>query len=536
MPKVLIADKMSESAVEVFRQRGVEAEVATGLSPDELKKKLPGFDGLAIRSATKVTRDILEAAPDLRVIGRAGVGVDNVDQEAATARGVVVMNTPGGNSVTTAEHAISLMLAMARRIPQADASTKAGKWEKSKFQGVEVTNKTLGLVGCGNIGAIVAERAHGLRMKVIAYDPYLTPERARMLGIKRVETLDELYAGADFITLHVPKTEATTGMIDKAAMGKMKKGVRIINCARGGLIVEQDLAEMLQDGQVAAAAIDVYDEEPAKQNPLFELENTVCTPHLGASTSEAQEKVAVQVAEQMADYLTTGAVSNALNMPSLTAEESAHLGPYMTLADQIGSFAGQLTKSGISSIKIEYEGTAAELNTRPITQSALAALLRPVLASVNLVNAPVVARERDIEVSEVKHERDHDYQTLVRVTVQSEGARHTIAGTLFGGDKPRLVEIDGIAVEAELGPRMLYISNEDKPGLIGDVGSTLAESGINIATFHLGRAERGRDALALIEVDDDVAPHVVEKLNKLPAIRDVNVFRHPQIQLAEAAE
>ena len=301
-------------------------------------------------------------------------------------------------------------------------------------------------------------------------------------------------------------------------------------------IVEEDLAAAIQDGHVAAAAIDVYDEEPATQNPLFELENTVCTPHLGASTSEAQEKVAVQVAEQMADYLTTGAVSNALNMPSLTAEESEHLGPYMTLADQIGSFAGQLTKSGISSIKIEYEGTAAELNTRPITQSALAALLRPVLASVNLVNAPVVARERDIEVSEVKHERDHDYQTLVRVTVQSEGGRHTIAGTLFGGDKPRLVEIDGIAVEAELGPRMLYISNEDKPGLIGDVGSTLAESGINIATFHLGRAERGRDALALIEVDDDVAPHVVEKLNKLPAIRDVNVFRHPQIQLAEAAE
>ena len=536
MPKVLIADKLSDSAVEVFRQRGVDAEVATGLSPDELKKKLPGVDGLAIRSATKVTRDILDAAPDLRVVGRAGIGVDNVDQEAATARGVVVMNTPGGNSVTTAEHALSLMLAMARRIPQADASTKAGKWEKSKFQGVEVTNKTLGLVGCGNIGAIVAERARGLRMKVVAYDPYLTQDRARMLGIKRVETLDELYGQADFITLHVPKTEQTTGMIDKAAIAKMKPGVRIINCARGGLIVEQDLADAIQEGHVAGAAIDVYDEEPAKQNPLFGLENTVCTPHLGASTTEAQEKVAVQVAEQMADYLTTGAVTNALNMPSLTAEESEHLGPYMTLADQIGSFAGQLTKSGISSIKIEYEGTVAELNTRPITQSALAALLRPVLESVNLVNAPVVARERDIEVSEIKHERDHDYQTLVRVSVQAEGESHSIAGTLFGGDKPRLVEIDGIAVEAELGPRMLYISNEDKPGLIGDVGSTLAQAGINIATFHLGRAERGRDALALIEVDDDVAPHVVQKLTKLPAIRDVNVFRHPQIQLAEAAE
>jgi D-3-phosphoglycerate dehydrogenase len=536
MPKVLIADKLSESAVEVFRQRGVEAEVATGLSADELKKKLPGFDGLAIRSATKVTKDILEAAPDLKVIGRAGIGVDNIDQDAATARGVVVMNTPGGNSITTAEHALSLMLALARRIPQADASTKAGKWEKSKFQGVELTNKTLGLIGCGNIGAIVAERARGLRMKVIAYDPYLTQDRARMLGIKRVDSLDDLYASADFITLHVPKTEQTEDMIDKAAMAKMKPGVRIINCARGGLIVEQDLADMIEEGHVAGAAIDVYAEEPAKENPLFHLENTVCTPHLGASTSEAQEKVAVQVAEQMADYLTTGAISNALNMPSLTAEESEHLGPYMTLADQIGSFCGQLTKSGIERVRIEYEGTAADLNTRPITQSALAALLRPVLASVNLVNAPVVARERDIDVSEVKHERDSAYQTLVRVSVEAEGQTNTIAGTLFGGDKPRLVEINDIPVEAELGPRMLYLINEDKPGLIGDVGSTLSDAGINIATFHLGRAERGRNALALIEVDNDVGPHVVDRLRKLPHIRDVNVVRHPQIELAEAAE
>jgi D-3-phosphoglycerate dehydrogenase len=519
MPKVLIADKLSESAVDVFRQRGIEAEVATGLSAEELKQKLPGFDGLAIRSATKVTQDVLEATGDLRVVGRAGVGVDNVDVDAATARGVVVMNTPGGNAITTAEHAVSLMLALARRIPQADASTKAGKWEKSKFQGVELTNKTLGLIGCGNIGAIVADRARGLRMKVMAYDPYLTVERARDLGIRRVKKLDDLYAEADFITLHVPKTEQTTGMIDKAAMGRMKQGVRIVNCARGGLIVEQDLADMIQDGHVAGAAIDVYDEEPARENPLFQLENAVCTPHLGASTSEAQEKVAVQVAEQMADYLLTGAVSNALNMPSLTAEESERLGPYMKLADQLGSFAGQLTESGLEKIHIEYEGAVGKLNTRPLTQSALAALLRPMLDSVNMVNAPVVARERDIEVSEVKHERDTDYQTLMRVTVETEQQTRSVAGTLFGGDKPRLVEIKGIPIEAELGPHMLYITNEDKPGLIGALGRTLAEAGVNIATFHLGRQARGSDAIALIEVDDRLSEQTLKTLRDLPLVK-----------------
>jgi D-3-phosphoglycerate dehydrogenase len=525
MPKVLIADKMSDSAVEVFHQRGVETEVATGLSAEELKQKLAGFDGLAVRSATKVTRDVLEAAGDLRVIGRAGVGVDNIDTDAATARGVVVMNTPGGNSTTTAEHAVSLMLAMARRIPQADASTKAGKWEKSKFQGVEVTNKTLGLIGCGNIGAIVADRARGLRMKVMAYDPYLTVERARDLGIRRVKNLEDLYAEADFITLHVPKTEQTTGMIDKAAMSKMKKGVRIINCARGGLIVEQDLAEMLKDGHVAGAAIDVYDEEPARDNPLFELENAVCTPHLGASTSEAQEKVAVQVAEQMADYLLTGAISNAINMPSLTAEESAHLGPYMKLAEQLGSFAGQLTESGLEKIHVEYEGAVAKLNTRPITQGALAALLRPMLDSVNMVNAPVIARERDIEVAEVKHERDSDYQTMLRVTVETEQQTRSVAGTLFGGDKPRLVEIKGIPIEAELGPHMLYITNEDKPGLIGALGRTLADANVNIATFHLGRQSRGTDAIALIEVDDALSEQTLNKIRGLEHVKQAKALK-----------
>ena len=531
MPKVLIADKLSASAVEVFERRGIEVEVATGLSGDELAAKLPGFDGLAVRSATKVTREVLDQVEGLRVVGRAGVGVDNIDLEAATERGVVVMNTPGGNSVTTAEHAISLMLALARRIPAANASTKAGKWEKSKFTGVEVTGKTLGLIGCGNIGAIVAERARGLKMRVVAYDPYLSGERARDLGIRKVETLDELYEVADFITLHVPKTEQTEGMIDAAALQRMKPGVRIVNCARGGLIVEQDLADAIKAGQVAGAAIDVYAQEPAKENPLFELEETVCTPHLGASTSEAQEKVAVQVAEQMADYLTTGAVANALNMPSLTAEESERLGPYMRLAEQLGSFAGQLTETGLQSVTIEYEGAVARESTRPLTQAALAALLRPMLDAVNMVNAPVIARERDIEVSEVTHERASAYQTLVRVTVSTERQTRSVAGTLFGADKPRIVEIKGIPIEAELGPHMLYITNEDKPGLIGALGSALGEAGVNIATFHLGRSERGRDALALVEVDDEVGSPVVSKLRKLPHIIDVSVLRYSDREL-----
>jgi D-3-phosphoglycerate dehydrogenase len=521
MPKVLIADKLSETAVDVFRQRGIEAEVATGLSPEQLIEKLPGVDGLAVRSATKVTAEILEAAPDLRVVGRAGIGVDNIDVPAATARGIVVMNTPGGNATTTAEHAIAMMLSLARRIPAADASTKAGKWEKSKFTGVEVTNKTLGIIGAGNIGAIVAERAQGLRMKVVAYDPFLSAERARDLGVRKLDSLDELYAAADFISLHVPKTEQTEGLIDAAAIKKMKKGVRLINCARGGLIVEPDLVDALRDGHVAGAAIDVYAEEPAREHPLFELEEAVCTPHLGASTGEAQENVAIQVAEQMADYLTTGAITNALNMPSLTAEESERLGPYMTLAEQLGSFAGQLTESGLQSLTIEYEGAVSAHNTRPLTQTALAALLRPMLDSVNLVNAPVIARERDIEVTEVKHERDSDYQTLMRLTVTTDRQTRSVAGTLFGGDKPRLVQIKGIPIEAELGAHMLYITNEDKPGLIGALGHALGDAGVNIATFHLGRAAPGSDALALIEVDEAVDGKTLQALQQIPQIKQV---------------
>jgi D-3-phosphoglycerate dehydrogenase len=518
MPKVVIADKMSPLAAEVLREREIEVEVATDLAPDALAGRLAGCDGLIVRSSTKVTAELMDAAAGLKAIGRAGIGVDNVDLPAATKRGIMVMNTPGGNSITTAEHAIALLMALARRIPAADRSTQAGKWEKSRFMGVELTGKTLGVIGCGNVGAIVASRALGMKLRVIAYDPYLSPDRALDLGVEKVP-LDELLARADFITLHVPLTDRTRGMIDAAALAKAKRGVQLINCARGGLVVERDLKAALESGHVAGAALDVFEQEPARENALFGTENLVATPHLGASTSEAQEKVALQVAEQMADFLLTGAVTNALNMPSLTAEEATRLKPYMVLAEQLGSFAGQLTRTGLKGVTIEYQGQVAALNTRPLTQVALASLLAPILDAVNMVNAPVIARERNIALREVKHDRDSDYQTLIRLTVVTESQERTLAGTLFGGSKPRLVEIKGIGIEAELSPHMLYITNEDQPGLIGALGTTLGDAGFNIATFHLGRAVAGGDAIALVELDERITDPVLDKVRSLPHIK-----------------
>ena len=518
MPKVLIADKMSPLAIKLFEERGVEAEAAPGLAPAALIARIGAYDGLVVRSATQVTAEVLAAAPRLRVVGRAGIGVDNIDVGAATQGGVVVMNTPNGNSITTAEHAIALLFALARQIPAADRSTRAGKWEKSRFMGVELTGKVLGIIGCGNIGSIVANRALGLKMRVVGYDPFLAPEGATDLGIEKLE-LDALLRRADFITLHVPLTGETRNMIDAAALARTKPGVRVINCARGGLVVEADLKAAIESGQVAGAALDVFLDEPARDNPLFKLEQVIATPHLGAATAEAQEKVAVQIAEQMADFLLTGAVSNALNMPSVSAEESGRLRPYMELAGQLGSFAGQLTRTGLKGVTVEYEGQVADLNTRPLTQAVLAGLLRPMLESVNMVNAPVIARDRNIDVSEVKHERDCDYQTLIRVSVTTERRGRTVAGTLFGGTKPRLVEIKGIAIEAELGPHMLYITNADKPGLIGALGAALGDAGLNIATFHLGRAAPGEDAIALIELDEAIPPPVLVRLRELPHIK-----------------
>lgn len=516
MPKVLISDALSPAAVKIFQDRGVEVDMKVGLKPEELEAIIGNYDGLAIRSATKANAKILAAAKNLKVIGRAGIGVDNVDVPAATARGIVVMNTPFGNSITTAEHAIAMMFALARELPAANASTHAGKWEKSKFMGVEVTGKTLGIIGCGNIGSIVAERALGLKMKVIAFDPYLTVERAAALGVEKVE-LDQLFPRADFITLHTPMTEQTRNIIDAKALFKCKKGVRIINCARGGLIVEADLKAALESGHVAGVALDVFAEEPAKQNALFGMETVVCTPHLGASTTEAQENVALQVAEQMSDFLLTGAVTNALNMPSVSAEDAPKLRPYIKLADQLGSFAGQITSSGIKSVAISYEGHAAGINTRPLSNAVLMGLLHPSLDSVNAVNAPVVAKERGIKVSETKQDGEGDYQTIVRLKVETADGTFEIAGTLFSG-KPRVVLINGVDLEAELTPRMLYVRNEDKPGFIGRLGTKLGEAKVNIANFTLGRTAPGANAVCLVSVDGDLTLALLQEVGKIQGV------------------
>jgi D-3-phosphoglycerate dehydrogenase / 2-oxoglutarate reductase len=524
MPKVLIADALSPRAAEILTARGIKVDFLPGLPREELKARIGLYDGLAVRSATKVDKGLLAHAKALRVIGRAGIGVDNIDVESATQRGIVVMNTPYGNSITAAEHTIALLFALCRQIPAADRSTQAGKWEKSRFLGVELSGKTLGIIGCGNVGAAVAERALGLRMKVIAYDPLLSPERARALGVEKVP-LEELYDRADFLTLHTPLTETTRDLIDRRALAIMKPGVRLINCARGGLVVEEDLAEALDSGHVAGAAIDVFTEEPAFDSPLFGRDNVVATPHLGASTSEAQENVALEIAEQMADFLLSGAVSNAVNMPSLSAEEARRLSPYMKLAEQLGSFAGQLTETGIRAVAVEYEGSIAELNVKPLTAIALTGLLSPQLAAVNMVNAPLICRERDIRVSETRRAEPVDYQTLIRVIVTTERRRREVAGTLFGGDKPRLVSVEGIAVEAELGRNVLFVRNYDRPGFIGALGNALGAAAVNIATFHLGRTAPGGEAIALVEVDQALTPPILDTVRALPNVIQVKALR-----------
>ncbi len=520
MPRVLISDKLSPAAVEIFRNRGIDVDLKPGLSPADLRAIIGDYDGLAIRSATKVTKELLDAATNLKVVGRAGIGVDNVDIRSATARGVVVMNTPHGNTITTAEHAIAMMFALARQIPEASASTRAGKWEKSRFMGVELSGKVLGLIGCGNIGSIVANRAQGLHMRVVAFDPYLTEQRALDLGVEKVD-LDDLLARADVITLHAPLTEATRNILSREAIGRTRRGVRIINCARGGLIDETALAEALRSGHVAGAALDVFETEPATDSPLFALENVICTPHLGAATAEAQENVALQVAEQMSDFLLTGAVANAINMPSVSAEDAPRLKPYMELCRLLGSFAGQLTSARegvIRSVSIEYEGAVAQLNQRPLTAAALAGLLAPMMAGANMVNAPLLARERGIDVAETVHDRPSEYQTLVRITVATETQSRAVAGTLFAGSRPRIVEIKGIKVEADFARHMLYVTNLDKPGFIGRFGATLAGAGINIATFHLGRATQGGDAICLVSVDEAVTEDVLAMVRTLPLV------------------
>jgi len=524
--RVLVSDRLSETAVQVMRDRGlaVDYEPELGADKDGLLAMIGGYDGLAIRSATKVTDKLLSRAERLKVVGRAGIGIDNVELAAATSRGIVVMNTPFGNAITTAEHTVALMMALARQIPEADHSMRAGKWLKNRFIGVELYSKTLGIIGCGNIGSIVAERAIGLRMKVIAFDPFLSPERAIELGVEKV-TFEELLRRADFISLHTPLTDKTRNIIDAAAIARMRRGVRIINCARGGLLVESALIEALRSGHVAGAALDVFETEPPTDNPLTAMEQVVMTPHLGASTSEAQENVAVQIANQLADFLISGAVSNALNMPSISVEEAPRLKPYVALAEQLGSFAGQLTESSLVGIAIEYAGEVGELNTRALTSALLAALLRPMLGDVNMVSAPAVARERGIRVDEIRQTHRGVYDSYIRLTVRTESLERSIAGTVFSDGKPRVIQIKGINMEAELGPHMLYVTNADKPGFIGAFGTILGDRGVNIATFPLGRDQPGGNAIALVEVDGPVPPSVLAAVEALPQVKQARALR-----------
>ncbi|RGP38782.1 phosphoglycerate dehydrogenase [Pseudotabrizicola alkalilacus] len=513
-PKVLVSDELSETAVQIFRDRGVEVDYMPKLGKDKdaLLAVIDQYDGLAIRSATKATEKLLAAATRLKVIGRAGIGVDNVDIPAASKKGVIVMNTPFGNSITTAEHAIAMMFAVARQLPEANASTHSGKWEKSRFMGVELFNKTLGVIGAGNIGGIVCDRALGLHMKVVAYDPFLSDERAVQMGVTKVE-LDELLARADFITLHVPLTDKTRNILSRENLAKTKKGVRIINCARGGLIDEAALAEALQSGQVAGAALDVFEVEPATASPLFNLPNVVVTPHLGASTTEAQENVALQVAEQMSDYLLTGAVTNALNMPNVTAEEAAVMGPWVKLASHLGAFIGQMTDEPIKAINILYDGRVSEMNIAALNQSVIAGVLKAQNPDVNLVSAPVVAKDKGIQISTTRQDKSGVFDAYIKVTMVTDKRERSIAGTCFSDGKPRFIQIKGINIDAEVGEHMLYTTNEDVPGIIGLLGMTLGKNGVNIANFTLGRSAIGQDAIALLYLDQAINPKVVETLD-----------------------
>ncbi len=518
-PRVLISDKMSPLAEAKFKERGIDVDYKPGMSKEELLACIGDYNGLAIRSATRPDAEVMKAAKNLKVIGRAGIGVDNVDLTAASGAGVIVMNTPFGNSITTAEHAITMMLALARQIPAADKSTHEGKWEKSRFMGVEVTGKTFGVIGCGNIGGNAAVRAKGLQMKVIAADPFLSQERADDLGIEKVD-LDELYARADFISLHTPKTDKTDGMINADAFAKMKDGVYVINCARGGLIVEADLKAALESGKVAGAGLDVFENEPAKDNELFGMENVLCTPHLGASTLEAQENVALQVAEQLSDYLLTGAITNAINFPSISAEEAPKLKPYVTLADQLGLFVGQLVESGLKRIRVEYAGDISDLNTKALTSAALAGVLRPMLNDINMISAPVLAKDRGINVEVTTHGQEGAFESYMRLEVETDnGSKRTVAGTVFADGKPRIIQIKGIEIEAKLGPHMLYTVNHDKPGYIGALGDILAGADLNIATFHLGRNKDKGEAIALIKLDSEVPDDVTRQVRDLEQVK-----------------
>jgi D-3-phosphoglycerate dehydrogenase len=523
--KIFVADEVSDTGLQPLPDAGFVVEKRTGLNPTELLEALSGCVGLVVRSETKVTADLMDGAPALRVVGRAGVGVDNIDVAAATARGIVVMNAPDGNTITTAEHTIALLIALARRVPQANSSLKAGHWDRKSFIGVELQGKTLGVVGLGRIGRTVSARARAFGMKIVAFDPFIAPEQARDLEIELVP-LEELFPSADFITVHTPLTPETRGIIGREAFAKMKKGVRVINCARGGLIDESALYEAIKSGTVAGAALDVFSQEPpASDHPLLLLDEVIATPHLGASTAEAQEGVAFTVAEQMRDYLLSGALRGAVNIPSLGTKELGVLRPYIELAEKLGRFQAQLVDSAVREVRLEFAGEIADLNAAPVTRSFLAGLLRDVSARVNAVNAFLIAEERGISVTTTYVRAGSDFVPAIRTRVVSASAEQSLAGAIFGfGEQTRegrITEIDGFHIEAIPQGHMLVMRNRDVPGVIGRVGTILGERGVNISRFHLGRRERGGEAMAVIEVDANVEPETLAALRSLPEILTV---------------
>ncbi len=526
-PRVLISDSMSSQAAAIFEERGVEVVQSSKLSEAELLDTIGDFDGLAIRSSTQVTKALLDKAKRLKVVGRAGIGVDNVDVPACTKKGVVVMNTPLGNAITTAEHTMAMMLALARHIPQASQSTHQGKWEKSRFMGVELTGKLLGLIGVGNIGSIVASKAIGYGLHVQAYDPFLTEERAIKLGVKKVD-LDTLLKTSNIISLHVPKTAETANIINASAINKMKAGSMLINCARGGLVDELALRVALENGHLKGAALDVFEVEPARENPLFGLDNVICTPHLGAATVEAQEKVAVQIAAQISDYLLTGAINNAINAPSISAEEAQQLRPYLQLAQCLGSFVGQLTHDPIKTLTVTYGGEANDLSVAPLTVQIVQSVLEQHSSFVNSVNAREVARDRNIDVIEAHNEGRDEYPCRITVAIETEANTRSVCGTLIR-NRPRVIDVKGIPLESKLGEHMLYITNSDKPGAIGDIGNTMAKRGINIANMHLGRDQPNGKAIILLEIDDKLDQQDIDALRALPNINHVQYLHFPTL-------
>jgi len=518
MAKVWIADKMSARAVEVFKARGIEVDYRPGLTDEEKLAIAGDYDGIAVRSSTTLKGPLLAAAKRAKVIGRAGIGVDNVDVTECSRQGIVVMNTPFGNTITTAELAVAHIVAAARMIPQASASTRAGLWEKSRFMGMELTGKKAGVIGAGNIGAIVCDRLKGLHMSVFVYDPFISDERAAAMGVTKVETVAELALMVDVLTIHVPLLDATRNLINADIIGRMKKGSIIVNCARGGIVDEEALYEACKSGQLRAAALDVFAKEPATESPLFELENISFTPHIGASTDEAQENVAVQVAEQMSDFLINGVVRNAVNMPSLSEEEQRLLSPYLLLAERMGRFMGQTMHPGYSRITACFEGHAASINRKPLINSMLLGLLSGSLEEVNAVNAGMLAKDRGIEIKETASDSSESFATMIRLEVEGDEGTRCISGTLFDETRPRLVSFDTCDVEIAPAGNLIFLQNEDRPGVIAAVGSILAEANINIGDFRLGRRADTRNAVALIQVDSSPGADVLQKLEALPNV------------------